>query len=93
MPPPSEAIMPLVRKLGEKLGGEPYARSIEPFPILAPPQRLGRADVWPPEVLAEIQRFYAECAKEDEQHINGSGVPSLTSGPDFPNEEQNHGRS
>lgn len=24
------------------------------------PVRVGRADVWPPEVMAEIQRIYAE---------------------------------
>jgi hypothetical protein len=56
----SFGIMPLVRQLGETLGGEPWVKQPEELPRVSPVQRLGRADVWPPEVLAEIQRFYAE---------------------------------
>lgn len=37
------------------------AKLIErPRRVATPVRRLGRADVWPPEVLAEIQSIYAQ---------------------------------
>lgn len=51
----------LTRELGERLGGEPFVNPIERAVAIATmPQRIGRADVWPPETLEEIRRIYAE---------------------------------
>lgn len=60
MSPEADSVIGLANQLGEKLGGEPWAKAIPSPPLIAPPVRLGRADVWPADVLEEIRRFYAE---------------------------------
>lgn len=51
------APMPIARKIGGLLGADEIP---EIKPIDTNHFRLRRTDIWPPEVLAEIKRIYAQ---------------------------------